>query len=110
MAARPLIPSICSVRNRRPNRARKRTSLSEKQPGRPGLRLVLKFLEKPGAGVSPEKIGAASRDAEGLGGFPDREPREVAKLDQFSGLGISRGKFRQGLVQRQYLVVFSSCF
>src|SRR6266436_6696576 len=69
--------------------------------GRP---LALQLLEKPSAGVNPEKVRAPGRDPEGLGRFPNCEAREVAKLDQFGSLSVGRSEFRQGLVQRQHFV------
>src|SRR5262245_43897107 len=100
MAVRPLPPLKVSANSARESRKK---MIGHSRP-MTAWALTLQFLEKPGAGVGPEKVRAAGRDPQSLGRLFDREPREVAKLHQFGGLRVGCGEFRQGFVQRQHLV------
>src|SRR5690349_4222401 len=55
--------------------------------------------QQPGAGVSPQRVRGARRDAQRLGGLRDRQTGEVAELDQLGGLRVGGGKQGQRLVQ-----------
>ena len=56
------------------------------------------------AGISPEEIGAAGRDADGGRGLGNAQPREIAELDQFGCLRIGAGQPFEGGVDVQHLV------
>src|SRR5262245_55035114 len=91
--------SPCDVRRRTAH------GISKKEEGeRQALRLfVLELFQQPGAGVGPHLVGLARRDAEDGRGGGVAEPREVAQLDQFGGLGVDPGQLGEGLVQGQQL-------
>src|SRR5205814_6673805 len=59
------------------------------------------FAVQPSAGVGPEAVGAARREAEGLGGFRNAQAGEVAQLDQPGRLRIHGGEARQSVVKGQ---------
>ena len=64
----------------------------------------LDLAAEPGAGIAPEAVGRARRDAEELGGLGDREPGEIAELDQLGRGGVGRGEPVEGRVDGQQLV------
>ena len=55
-------------------------------------------------GVGPVLVGGGTRDADHLGGVLDRQPGEVAELDQPGGLGVLGGQAGQGLVDVEQFV------
>src|SRR5262245_1902956 len=62
------------------------------------------FFAQPGAGICPDLVGLARRDAQQRSGLGVAEPREVAELDQFGGLGARRAQPVEGLVQGQQVL------
>src|SRR5262245_8379194 len=54
---------------------------------------------QPDLGVGPVPIGGCARDAQRVGRLLDRQPSEVAQLDQFGLGGILAGQLVQRLVQ-----------
>lgn len=72
----------------------------------PGAR---NFVEKPRAGVAPEILGGAWRDAKGAGGVFVGQADEVAQLDQFGLNLIFGGEFVQRLVDGEQFVIALRC-
>src|SRR5262245_63440459 len=56
---------------------------------------------QPGAGVGPGAVRGAGGDAEGFGGLGDRQPREVAQLDDLRRRRIDGLESLQRLVDRE---------
>jgi hypothetical protein len=57
------------------------------------------FLEKPGTGIGPKRVGLAGGNAECLGCLIACKSREMAELHQLRGLWIGLGQKGKGFVQ-----------
>ena len=51
---------------------------------------------EPGPGEGPVAVGGAADDAQGLGGLLERQPGEVAELDQLGACRVFRGQLGPG--------------
>src|SRR4051794_25210556 len=76
---------------------RSRNRVSSFLPRLPGTAgrsrpFALTLSEQPGTGECPKEVRGSWRNAEDLGRLFDREPCEIAKVDQFGGLGICRSE------------------
>src|SRR5947207_3500818 len=61
--------------------------------------LALQLLEKPGAGVGPQQIRRARRNAQSLGRLLARQACEKAQLDQFRRPGVRAGQLVQQVIE-----------
>src|SRR5437879_2439032 len=76
-----------------------RLTAAEKTSAVVGFGLAGEGTVQPGLGVSPVAVGGGSGDAQHVGRFLDRQPAEVAQLDQFRLPGVLSGQLLQRLIE-----------
>src|SRR5438128_7374129 len=62
---------------------------------------AMQFAVQPGAGVHPMPFGGSRGDVQGLGGFLDREPGEVAKFHESRLEGLLLFELLKSFVQSE---------
>src|SRR5262249_35391983 len=70
-----------------------------------GRSLPLEQAAEADLGVGPVFVGAGAREADDLGGFLDRQAREVAQLDEPGRLEVLVGQAGQGVMNGEDLVI-----